>query len=68
MTTQKYPQNLHTAKKSIFWNPPKYWNFEPPQKWPEPKYVWKYQSTWGFIVFASLMKLVWSAFENIQQT
>ena len=46
MTPKKYPENLHTQKIFIFWNPPKILKFKIlTKKWPEPTYVWKYQST-----------------------
>ena len=46
------PKNIHKIfipPKNIYFseNPPKNWNskFWTPEKWHEPTYVWKYQST-----------------------
>ena len=44
------PKNIHKIlihkKYSFFWKPPKILKFKilNPKKWPEPTYVWKYQS------------------------
>ena len=45
------PKNIHkiflSKNYSFFWNPPKILILKilNPKKWPEPTYVWKYQST-----------------------
>ena len=37
-------------------------NFEPPKKWPEPMYVWKYESTpWGIYIPIQDTVVCWQA-------